>query len=455
MPQSIHAPKQVSPLHKRTEYWKHTPIQYKPSLRYIPIYGIIEILLIALIARWSINHLPYWFNLLSSAFISTLFLVYCYYLYTTIDILVADSAHAVPNEWTVAPDHVHINKTTDHVPSLMMNRSMSHSDAWWYFKNITLNYQFNLFCRVGRIVHALASDYYRFGTFKYSNPTQNYWFLMNSSLHRWLAHDGDIHLTNVTLPIVDPAKSTTRWEKLTDLCRGNSVHTFKEIIFRMDHDLHQVTSMEMDDVTLTDPYECMSIVCLVQGLYSHPQVHMAASEVGSCTEWSLAHSASNACNGLNRAAVMTIGQVITRHHDEYITIPGKNYKNGTPHLKGGRAHDILIKNSATYRMMLRAHKDPLIRAYAKNDPIQLVGLIHSSILHGVDHLLPDLFAPVILRSNHFGSNFTGTILIGASVNYDFTSNFSRVQDELTERLRLIVAEESPILLQGWQWAVAE
>lgn len=436
-------------------YTEYTPIQYKPSLWLSPIYGAIQLLLIAYVIRWALHSLPPWLGLLLLSAWCILFALYFRWQYSIVANLEADSLHATPNEWKIVDGHIHV-RLSGPVASLMMNRAMDRMDALWYFKNITLNFQVNAFCRIGRTIHGLISEFARFRTFHHGDHAQNYFFLMNSSQHRWLQADGHIRFNNATLPIVDPAKSTTLSDRFSDVFRGNSVRTFEEIRFEMDHVQHRVVCMWLDGARVEDAYECMCFIALLQGLYSHPQVHLAASEVAGCVLWKHAREASNAVNGLNRAALMAIGPVITRRHEDYIHIPGNNHTNGTPHPKGaGRVHQLLLQNSATYRMMLRAHKDPLLRSYAKHDPIVLAGLIHSGILHGVDHLLPDLFAPFWLRSRRTGANFTGTILFGAGVNVDFTSSFGKVQDELTERFRSIVQEEAPMFIPGWQWAVAQ
>jgi hypothetical protein len=436
---------------QKTEY---KPIQYKPSFWLSPIYGAVQFVLIGLGCRWALLSLPIWLTLLSFSTWIILFTLYCRWQFAIVDDLQADSLHATPMEWNIVDGHVNV-KTGGPVASLMMNRAMTRDDALWYFKHITLNFQLNTFCRIGRTIHGMISEFARFGTLRHGSHEQNYFFLMNSSQHRWLQADGHIRFKNAMMPVVDPSRSHSMLDYVSDLFRGNAVRMFDEIVMELDHDHHRMVCMYLDKTRADDAYECMCFIALSQGLYSHPQVHLAATEVSRCVDWKLSREASNAVNGLNRAAVMAIGPVITSRHEDYSHIPSNNIMNGTPHPRGGSVHQILLQNSATYRMLLRAHKDPLLRSYAKHDPIVLVGLIHSGILHGVDHLLPDLYAPLWLRSRTYGSNFTGTILLGAGVNLDFTSSFSRVKDELTERFKQIVQEEAPMFVPGWQWAVAQ
>jgi hypothetical protein len=337
---------------------------------------------------------------------------------------------------------------------------MTFWDACFYFVTVTINLQLNNLCRVPRLLACLIYSAMRFGSFRphYKALEAAYYLAINSSMHRWLREDGHLYFPNCAIWARDADKNRTWldrhvWQYLV----GNSVRRWNMVVVHLDHERRSAISVALDETMVTDPYEVLVLTCMIIPGYSHLAVHLSASQVSQCVDtWPLARRAQASVNGLGYAAANVVAPLLASNLADHQQVLWNNGHNPTPHPRSRTVHSLLMLHSDTYRMMFRAHSDPLILEAAGGNQMKVSAIIQGSLMHGIDHFILDVYSPCWQSSRVLGGNgYTMTGIFGVGHNADFTATYCTPQDEVTRRLKRIVAEESLWLASGYQWAVCE
>jgi len=432
------------------------PVQYKPHPRWNTVFGLLVIVSVSHALAVLAHMLPKYAWAAQWAVVLT----YSCWMLSAVPILLQASRKVVAKKLTFTGDATVVCSGGNAREVWFMNGAMSFSDACAYFLHVTVNLQLNNLCRAPRFVASMLYSLYAFGAIRPKQRTDEaaYYFGMHSSLHRWLREDGHLHFPNCLLWARDPALDRTwldRW--FWSFFRGNTTRHFNLITFKLNHELGICTEALLDRIRVSDAYEIMVLMCLVQGAYSHLAVHLSASQVANCIDtWPLAKRAYPTVNGLGYAAANVVDVLLSSRIEAHQEVLWNNGHNPTPHPRSMKIHQLLMDHSDTYRMMFRAHKDPLVLEAAGGDQMKVSAIIQGSLMHGLDHFLLDMYTPCWQSSTVLGGNgFMMAATFGGGHNVDFTSSFLTPQDAVTARLKRIVAEESSWLKDGYQWAVCE
>ena len=441
--------------------------QWKPSPKWNRLYLLESAAFVLAVLYAHALLLPLWAAQCLWALYAVLVVAFARYMLSTLDDVREAAATSKPKRFVLTGGMVHSH--SDDEPgcsNFYMNAPMTPMKAWFYFVNVTLNMLINNIAHVPRFAYGLVHSLWNYGTLRPACAASNYHWAMNTSLHRWMAPDGNLHYADVHVLVRDPSLFTHWTQRFLGHWRGNQLMRFNvEIV--LNHQSLQLaeirlisvegTSVSTPVLVLTDPSECIAFMLFLAAGYSHPTVHIAAAHVNSCeATWPLAAKAHAAVNGLGHGAVNTVWPLLADTHAIHCAMLYGNSRAAIPHVRSGRVHELLMSQSATYRMVLRAHHEPLLSAAAANDPMGMAAVAQGSLMHGVDHLLVDCYTPFWSTVPQLGGvSFALVATFGGAHNFDFLSNFGSTPDELTRRLAQIVREEAEELAEGYQWAVCE
>jgi len=450
------------------------PTRYRPDPRWNYVYGLVLLLWLSMACIAHMALLPWWMAQVCMAVYACLAVGYAQWIASTAGELSRESkAHNMPMERKVfylQDSKIHVR--TPHRPGsrmFFMNGRISARDAWEYALRVSVNIQLNNLCRFPRFLHGLLVSFWRHGSIRHFDRHTAFYLAMNSSLHRWMADDGNLHFPDVSLWVRDPqgqeASASESQQNLVDCflrlrsrLLANRGHRFDHVTVVFDYDALEVVRVELDDVVICDPYDMAPVLCLIIAAYSHSAVHMSAVEVDACSDsWPLAKRAHTAANGIAYGAVNVVYQLLLPDREEHARIMYSNAHQPVPHPRGGKIHALLTTHSSTYRVMIRAHADPLVIAAAGGDPMRVSSIVQGSLLHGLDHYIVDLYTSTWLAPKALGGGigFTAVALMGAGYNTGFTSSYHTPLDPVTERIEEIIGEEEPELVHGFQWAVCQ